>query len=128
MQFHAQHRYYQSEFPKAAFDLIFRDDRPIGRLYVDRREDEIRLIDIALLPEHRGAGVGGALVRELLAEAARLRLPVRIHVERNNRALGLYERLGFRPIGSSAIYHLMEWTPGEPAEPGGGGAAADPAG
>src|SRR5690242_17194357 len=55
MQFEAQHRFYLSEFAEAAYDVILLDGQPIGRLYVDRRPDEICILDIALLREHRGA-------------------------------------------------------------------------
>jgi ribosomal protein S18 acetylase RimI-like enzyme len=110
MQFNAQHRFYRDQFPTADFQIIMSGAQAIGRLYVDRREDEIRIVDIALLPEHRSAGVGGALMGDLLAEAARDRKPVRIHVERHNRALRLYERLGFVRIGDNGVYYLMEWS------------------
>jgi ribosomal protein S18 acetylase RimI-like enzyme len=110
MQFGAQHQFYQSEFSSAAFELVLKDDTPIGRLYVDRRPDEIRIIDIALLPEFRNAGIGSALLEDLQSEAARVGKPLRIHVERYNRALLLYQRLGFREIDRSEIHLLMEWT------------------
>lgn len=108
-QFEAQHRYYHKHFPDAAFDVVLADGEPVGRLYVDRRDAEIRLIDIALLPEHRGRGIGSRLLAALLSEAARCRRPVRIHVERDNPALSLYLRLGFRAIEHGAVYDLMEW-------------------
>ena len=108
MQFNAQHRYYQEQFPNASFDLIVCGDVPIGRLYVDRRDDELRVIDIALLPEHRRAGIGGALLRDLLSEAELASKLVRIHVERNNPALSLYKRLGFVRVGDTGVYYLME--------------------
>jgi ribosomal protein S18 acetylase RimI-like enzyme len=111
MQFDAQHRFYQDQFPTASFDVILREGRLVGRLYVDRRADEIRIIDIALLPEARGEGIGGALVRELIAEAAMASMPVRIHVERANRALSFYQRLGFSTVGENELYFLMEWSP-----------------
>jgi ribosomal protein S18 acetylase RimI-like enzyme len=111
MQFDAQHRYYQEQFPGASFDVILREARPVGRLYVHRGEDEILIIDIALLPEVRGDGIGGALLRGLLAEARLARKPVRIHVERANRAISLYRRLGFQEVGENELYYLMEWTP-----------------
>ena len=62
MQFDAQHRYYLEQYPLAAFEVILREARPVGRLYVHRGEDEILIIDIALLPEARGAGIGGAML------------------------------------------------------------------
>ena len=110
-QFDAQHRYYTEQFPRAAFDLILLEGEPIGRLYVDRRAHEIRLIDIALLPEHRGAGHGGAILRDLLAEGEASGKLVRIHVEHDNPAMRLYRRLGFEKIEEQGVYHLMEWTP-----------------
>ena len=110
MQFHAQHTHYQEHYKEARFDIILHDDQPIGRLYVDRRADEIRVIDIALLTEHRSAGIGGQIMKEVLDEAAAAGKPVRIHVEQNNPAMRLYNRLGFRKIGNTGIYDLMEWT------------------
>ncbi len=115
MQFQAQHQYYRQTYPDARFDVIVHGDTPVGRLYVDRREDEIRLIDIALLPAHRARGIGSALLGELLAEAERAGKPVRIHVEHNNPARRLYERLGFRPLEDRGVYLFMEWAP--PARP-----------
>jgi ribosomal protein S18 acetylase RimI-like enzyme len=110
MQFRAQSLDYAANYAGAALLIILVAGLPAGRLYVERRDDELRIIDIALLPEHRGAGVGGAILRDLLAEAAATGKVVRIHVERMNPALRLYERLGFRPIGDHGIYLLMEWT------------------
>ena len=108
MQFGAQHTFYMDRFKDAAYDLTLLDGEPVGRLYVDRREDEIRIIDIALLPEHRKKGIGSSLLRAIMAEADAAGLPVRIHVERNNPALGLYHQLGFREIGDQGVYFLME--------------------
>ena len=115
MQFAAQDSHYHTHFPDAAYDLVLRDGQPIGRLYVDRRPDELRILDIALLSEHRGGGIGTGLMRELLDEAARTGKAVRIHVEHNNPALRLYHRLGFTRVGDTGVYYLMEWVPGGPA-------------
>jgi ribosomal protein S18 acetylase RimI-like enzyme len=115
MQFAAQDRYYRERYPGAKFDVILKDGALAGRLYVHRRAAEIRIMDIALLPEHRGAGIGTMLLREVMAEGARSGIPVTIHVERFNPALRLYERLGFRPIKDKGVYLLMEWSPGTPS-------------
>ena len=110
MQFHAQHRYYQETFPDACYQVIASEEHLAGRLYVDRRPEEIGIIDIALLPAYRGLGIGSVLLKEILAEASAARKPVRIYVERFNRALRLYERLGFRMIGDTGVYFHLEWT------------------
>lgn len=120
MQFEAQHRFYMDQFPQARFDLLLEDGIPIGRLYLDVRADEHRLIDIALLPEHRGKGIGGRLMRDVLDEAAKHGKIVRIHVETNNPAMHLYDRLGFEKIEEQGPYWLMEWRPAAPAEAAGG--------
>ena len=109
MQFDAQHRHYQTHFPNAAFWIIELEGEPIGRLYVDRRVDEIRLIDVALLPEYRSRGLGSALMRELLDEATSAGKPVRLHVESFNPAHRLYTRLGFCKLDSNGVYEFMEW-------------------
>jgi ribosomal protein S18 acetylase RimI-like enzyme len=110
-QFNAQHTFYQNNFKQAHYWVIEQADVPVGRLYLDRRADEICIIDIALLPAYRDRGVGTAVLNTILAEAQAKNQPVRIHVEPNNRALNLYHRLGFRQIGDIGVYHLMEWTP-----------------
>jgi len=109
MQFEAQDKYYREQFRDAEFSVMKLAGRPIGRLYVDRREDEIRIIDIALLPEHRGKGIGSRVMKSLLDEGKNSGKPVRIHVEKNNPALRLYHRLGFTKIEDRGVYDLMEW-------------------
>ncbi len=111
MQFAAQAAHYREHYPDADQAVIEADGAPVGRLYLDRRADEVRIVDIALLPEARGHGVGAHLLRRVLEEGAARGVPVRIHVERFNRALGLYRRLGFTEIGEAGVYVFMEWTP-----------------
>ncbi len=110
-QFNAQHKYYHEYFPHASFLIILDNEKPIGRIYTDRRIDEIRLIDITLLPEYRGKGIGTLLLKDLQSEAEEAGKPLRIHVEKFNPALHLYERLGFTRISDSVVYYLMEWPP-----------------
>lgn len=118
MQFDAQHRHYQEHYDGARFDVVLEDGEPVGRLYVDRSPerfpDEIRLVDIAFLPEHRGRGLGSQLLGELIEEARGAAKRLTIHVEIYNPAMRLYERLGFRPISQYGMYHLMEWRAGSP--------------
>jgi len=111
MQFDAQHRYYCEQFSAADFLVVERDGAAIGRIYLDRRQAELRLIDIALLPEARNQGLGNALLADLLEEAESTSMPVRIHVEQFNPAMRLYLRLGFEPIEDQGVYQLMEWRP-----------------
>ncbi len=111
MQFQLQHRYYHEQFTQAHFDLIEWHGEPVGRLYVEERPDEIRIIDIALLEAFRSQGIGTQLLQSLLARGQAVGLPVRIHVEKNNPALHLYRRLQFHVIEDQGVYYLMEWVP-----------------
>ena len=91
--------------------MILADGEPAGRLYVARWEDEVRIVDIALLPEFRGRGLGSELLRDLMAEADAVGKPLSIHVEMNNPARPWYERLGFRSEGEFGVYVLMRRAP-----------------
>jgi ribosomal protein S18 acetylase RimI-like enzyme len=106
MQFEAQCRHY-AQFGAADFALIERDGRPVGRLYLDRRAGEIRIVDIALLPEERGRGIGTQMLRDVQTLADASGVPITLHVEQSNRALCLYRRLGFRDVRQDGIYLYM---------------------
>lgn len=112
MQFNAQHAWYQEHYGGATFDIVLVDGVPAGRLYVHRRETEIRLVDITILPELRGRGIGSTLLAGLLAESQESGKPLTIHVEKYNPAMNLYRRLGFKTIADRGPYDLLEWTPG----------------
>jgi len=111
MQFEAQDAYYREHYHPATFDVVEVGGEPAGRLYVARWDDEIRIIDVALLPAHRGCGIGTTLIRALLDEAAASGKRLSIHVEKHNPARRLYERLGFREVAGHGLYLLMEATP-----------------
>ena len=108
MQFNAQHQYYQDEFQQASFELILLNANPIGRLYLDKRQDEYRIVDIALIPEMRNKGLGTRILNQIIREAHSMKLPVKIHVEYNNPALKLYKKLGFEKLEETGVYYLME--------------------
>jgi ribosomal protein S18 acetylase RimI-like enzyme len=110
-QFDAQDAHYHAHYTGATYDVIEVGGRPAGRLYVDRWDEEIRIMDIALLPEHRGAGIGTTLLSALLEEGAKDGKRVSIHVEKHNPARRLYERLGFAETADRGVYVLMEATP-----------------
>jgi ribosomal protein S18 acetylase RimI-like enzyme len=109
MQFRAQHAHYRQYYQDADWLIIMRGGDCIGRLYLERLPDWHRIIDIALLPDHRGLGLGEALLRDLLDEAVAAGRGVSIHVEKQNPAMRLYRRLGFTTAEESGVYDLMRW-------------------
>ena len=108
-QFRFQTIHYRRYYSTASFDIILQDERPVGRVYVHRGAGDIRLMDIALLPEYRGAGIGSWILRNLLAEAAGSQKPVTLHVEPYNPAVRFYHMLGFRVVEQKGMNLLMEW-------------------
>ena len=111
MQFTAQQRSYSMSYAQAEHQIIEQDGIPIGRIMVWRQPPAAVLIDIALLPEHRGKGIGGRLIRQLIQECSQQRLPLRLQVLRGNPALRLYERLGFVHTEEDQMYIHMERPP-----------------
>ena len=111
MQFELQRAHYRRYYPGAAFQLILTDGLPIGRIYVNRGPDEYLLLDITVIAGYRGQGIGGELLRQLLAEAGAAGKSVTLHVEPFNRAQHLYRRLGFQPVEETATWIRMEWKP-----------------
>lgn len=109
MQFSAQKNHYRTYFPNAKHEMILVDEEPIGRVYVDRRETEIRILDMTLLPSARGRGVGSQIIRELMKEANDQNKSLSIYVESFNRSLGLFQRLGFVKVEENGASFLMEW-------------------
>lgn len=109
-QFAAQQDHYAKKYPAASHDVIMWDDRPVGRLYVARLDQEIRIIDITLLPAERNAGIGSYLIKRLLDEAKRSGRVMRIYVEEFNPSLRLFERLGFSPSEQQGIHLLLQWS------------------
>jgi ribosomal protein S18 acetylase RimI-like enzyme len=108
-QFEAQDAYYREHYRDTTWEVVLADGAPAGRIYVARWPQEIRVIDIALLPAYRGVGLGTRLLSEVLEEARAAGKPVRIHVEVTNPARALYERLGFRQVADQGVYLMMEW-------------------
>ena len=111
MQFAGQQEHYQNQFPTASHEIILSNGRPVGRLYVDRLEQEIRIIDITVMPAERNAGIGSFLLSGLLDEAGRMGKVVRIYVENYNPSLRLFERLNFKPVEQEGFHLLIEWSP-----------------
>lgn len=116
-QFEMQRQQYQARFPDAAYDLIVIDQQPAGRIWVGADDEQIRLLDIALLPEFQNRGAGTVLLRRLMEEARQAGKPLRHMVFMlNAEAKRFYERLGFETIEDLGAYQHMEWQAKESVE------------
>jgi len=112
-QFRAQHESYLADFPNANFGIIQMGNTSVGRLYLNRTANEIHVIDIAILPEHRSDGLGSRLILAIQAEAKMTNKSVRIHVVKGNSAYDFYVNLGFQPIGEKPFHIEMQWSENE---------------
>jgi len=112
-QFDAQRREYDARFPDAEYNVVLVDDHPAGRIWIGRDKEQIRLLDIALLPEFQNRGVGTVLLNRLIHEAVIAGKPLRHMVfVLNDNADRFYERLGFVKIEDFGAYKHMEWRAG----------------
>ncbi|MFL6211691.1 MAG: GNAT family N-acetyltransferase [Pyrinomonadaceae bacterium] len=112
MQFDAQRRDYDARFPDAEYDVLLLDARPVGRLWLGRDDEQIRLLDIALLPEAQNRGVGSAILARLIEETRQTGKILRHMVfVLNPDAQRFYERLGFRVFEEVGAYRHMELLP-----------------
>ena len=108
-QFTAQHDHYQRHYPDAEWLVIVRESDSVGRLYVEEWPSQIRLIDIAVLPDFRRLGIGSAILSDLREWASEKSKPLTIHVEKSNPARSLYDRMGFVFLQENGAYDLLEW-------------------
>lgn len=108
-QYERRAQSYRSAFPEAATSIVVAGRTPIGALTVHTTPSEIRLVDLALQPEHQGSGLGTRLVRELMEDARASARPLRLHALRGSRAEAWYLRLGFTPTGVKDGYLALEW-------------------
>jgi GNAT superfamily N-acetyltransferase len=109
MQYEAQQRFYESEYRRVADQVVLADDKPAGRLMFEQREHEIRCVDFALLPQYRGQGIGTGLLKNLQSQARGANKPLRLQVIRFNRAINLFERVGFVRTSETGTHFQMEW-------------------
>ena len=118
-QHRAQHHHYRNHYPDAEWLIVERGREPIGRLYLDRSERLLHIIDLSLVPAARGQGLGGAILGDIIGAAHLESLDVSLHVERHNPAIRLYLRLGFNCVGEEGLYLEMLLRTGKapPASP-----------
>jgi N-acetylglutamate synthase-like GNAT family acetyltransferase len=108
-QFDAQDSYYRAQFPAAQFQIIMNDGEPVGRLYVLREDEQIRILDITIAPNRRGGGVGSSVIGELLNEATDTQRSLTIWVEKDNPSQSLFRRKGFLVTQEDGFNQLLEF-------------------
>ena len=108
MQFEAQDRDYRHRYPRGEFKIIMRNSDAVGRIYFNRGENLIHILDITVLPEYRNGGIGSKIMNDLLHEATLGGKTVDIFVEDFNPSVRLFERLGFSVARQEGYNLLLE--------------------
>jgi GNAT superfamily N-acetyltransferase len=112
IQYTARRQLHRTNFPEAASYVVDADGADAGWAVVTTMPYQIQLVEIMILPELRGKGIGTAAIRQILATAAAAGKPVRLNVNvTNHAAIELYQRLGFRRIEGDEVQHVMECLP-----------------
>ena len=108
MQSVAQEADYKTSFPHLEKKLILYKNKQAGRLYLSETSSHLRLVDISLLPQFRGKGIGTTILSQLIKRAEKSKRILCLHVRKENRAMSLYIKSGFIIINSTGDYHYME--------------------
>lgn len=115
MQYRAQKAHYDEYYKNSVHYIVIYDGRPAGRYWMDYGKEDIRLVDMSILPEYRGHGIGTELFKYAFERSGELGLPCVLHVMKEHRSIPMYKRLGFRIIGETGVHDKMERPPGGPA-------------
>ena len=92
MQYVARDRSHLAAYPTGRDEIVLVDGEPVGRILTAGRH----VVDLAIVPSHRGHGLGSALLSRLLEDG-----PVTLEVAVTNPARRLYERLGFTVVSTT---------------------------
>ncbi len=111
MQWMLQRHAYQAQYPNANDLLIVRDGNSVGRCLIDENATRIHLIDLAILPEYRGRGIGSLILQDLQRQASEHGVPLELSVSLDNPAQALYRRFGFTETARTQTHLAMQWQP-----------------
>ncbi|MEI7028219.1 GNAT family N-acetyltransferase [Paenibacillus sp. y28] len=111
MQYRFQQQSYAMQYPGSRLYIIQLDGQDAGKVHVAQTDEEWVLVDIAVLPEQRGSGIGSRIIRRIQEQAAEQGKPVRLTVAAGNPAARLYERLEFKLDSYNELHAVMRWYP-----------------
>jgi ribosomal protein S18 acetylase RimI-like enzyme len=114
MQFSAQQTGYRNRYPQSQDFIVMTGDKPAGRIWLNESPSEVAIVDIAILPEYRGCGLGTSVLTQIVSNASLSAKAIRLQVDRANiGAARLYRRLGFEVVSGNEVCEEMELPPGD---------------
>lgn len=106
-----QHAAFLRKWVQGGFQVVEVNGQPIGGLWTRDTDDCHEVLEIQLQPDWQGRGIGTRLLRHEIRRAHACNKPLRLAVLFRNRALSLYRRLGFEPVGQTAFQFILECRP-----------------
>jgi ribosomal protein S18 acetylase RimI-like enzyme len=111
MQYRGFMKSIQEEYPNHEDFLILFQSKMAGRLQIEKNDSFFRIINISLMPDFRGKGIGSYILKNILKEANLRQIPVELDVDVSNPAFFVYQNLGFNIIYCDEVKILMKYFP-----------------
>ena len=104
-----QDHLFEEKWIPDQFEIVLCDGNPCGFLLVEDHPDHISISEIVIAPQFQGRGIGSRLLNEEIQRGRETNSPLRLQVLRENRAIELYRRLGFKECGMTETHIRMVW-------------------
>ena len=104
-----QDRLFEEQWRPNQFEIVLCDGNPCGFFSIEDRPDHISVSEIVIVPQFQGRGIGSRLFNKEMQRGREMKSPLRLQVLRENRAIELYRRLGFKECGSTETHICMIW-------------------
>jgi len=105
----AQDKFFETGWADAAHEIILCDGVPCGYTCIEERPDDIHGRELVIHPNFQNKGIGSEVLRQVLARASERQIPVSLGTFHENRALHLYQTLGFKEYGRTDTHILLHW-------------------
>ncbi|WP_130473027.1 GNAT family N-acetyltransferase [Candidatus Magnetaquicoccus inordinatus] len=103
---------YGENNPDAFVFIVEKLGDRIGRVIVHFGEQEVRIMDISLIPKVRHQNLGTGIMQALQRAATQVKVPLTLCVAKHNGiAKQFYARLGFQLAASDNMVDLLVWQP-----------------
>lgn len=106
-----QDLFFDQDWQLEEAEIILSDGKACGYWIVQDRPNDIHLREFVLHPDCQSRGLGRFLLAQLQHRAEARQVPIRLGTFLHSRAVGLYERTGFREIDRTDTHILLEWSP-----------------
>ena len=104
-----QDQFFENKWAHARFAILLVDGEPCGVADVENQTEKILIHELVIHTHFQEKGIGTVFLQQVIERAKALNVPVRLQVLLKNRAIALYQRLGFREFDSTETHILMEW-------------------